>query len=70
MENPTKGDKVRLTDRGSDRVGKIENTTRAISPDGKREVTNCHVRFPEVEGAKRKLPECVEVHQADALELA
>jgi hypothetical protein len=77
------GAKVRLADRvvgegdeqqtipgrGSDRIGEVKKISRGLSSDGKREVQNCHVAFPEVKTKNRKLKACIEVHEGDALEV-
>lgn len=92
MENPNKGDRVRLADRivitagalfdgdgnkvkdaetetvkALGRVGVIVATNRALSADGRKEIVNCKVKFPEVTIGKKKFRECTEIHEAGAL---
>lgn len=74
MENVTDDDGNKIVStktvpgRGLERVGRVEKLTRALSGDGRREVINCHVRFPAVEVKGSKYPEVVEVHEAGTLE--
>lgn len=60
------GDTV-IPGRGLKRVGKVVKITRAVSGDGKREVENCHVLFPEHAHKGKKLPAVTEIHEAGAL---